>query len=147
MSDIPAIKPTDKNIAEYLEALSTFLANNVSHEGATETAFSRLLGVTAKKRNWMLILKQVMAVGKAKIYPDGTLQNRNNLRRGYWEAKDTNDDLNAEIVKKKVKGYPLVNTIFEDTQHAVLFQGGKVVERFNLRDKNQIADLLTQFYR
>ena len=61
MSDIASVKPTDKNIAEYLEALSTFLANNVSHEGATETAFSRLLGVTAKKRNWMLIPKQVVA--------------------------------------------------------------------------------------
>ena len=112
MSDTPAIKPTDKNIAEYLEALSTFLANNVSHEGATETAFSRLLGVTPKKRNWVLIPKQMMPVGKAKIYPDGTLRDGNNLRRGYWEAKDTNDDLNAEIVKKKVKRYPLVNTIF-----------------------------------
>ena len=39
-------------------------------------------------------------------------------RRGFWEAKDTDDDLDAEISKKIAKGYPLVNTIFEDTQRA-----------------------------
>lgn len=25
---------------------------------------------------------------------------------GYWEAKDANDDLDAEVVKKFKKGYP-----------------------------------------
>ena len=29
------------------------------------------------------------------------------LPRGYWEAKDTQDDLETEIRKKKAKGYPL----------------------------------------
>jgi hypothetical protein len=147
MSDIAAIKPNDKNIAEYLETLSTFLAHSATHEGATETAFSRLLGVTAQKQHWTLIPKQKLKVGGKLIFPDGTLQDRNFLRRGYWEAKDTADDLDAEIAKKKAKGYPLGNIIFEDTQRAVLIQNGKEVERFNLRNKNQIADLLTQFYR
>ena len=48
MSDTPAIKPTDKNIAEYLSRLITFLAHSAVHEGATETAFSHLLAVTAQ---------------------------------------------------------------------------------------------------
>ena len=47
-----------------------------------------------------------------------------NLHRGYWEAKDTDDVLTAEIQKKAAKGYPLFNTIFEDTRRAVLFQNG-----------------------
>ena len=107
MSETPAIKPTDKNIAEYLEALSTFLANNVSHEGATETAFSRLLGVTAKKRNWMLIPKQMMPVGKAKIYPDGTLRDGNFLRRGcgqheYHQRKRSVGQVATERIRNRV---------------------------------------------
>ena len=54
------------------------------------------------------------------------------MRCGFWEAKDTSDDLDAEIQKKIAKGYPLSNTIFEDTQQAVLFQGGVERYRFDL---------------
>jgi len=147
MSEPAAIKPTDKNITEYLSTLSTFVTHSATHEGATETAFSRLLAVTAQKFHWTLIPKQKLKVGSKLIYPDGTLQDRNYLRRGYWEAKDTNDDLDAEIIKKKAKGYPLGDIIFEDTERAVLFQDGKQVEQFDLRRPSHIADLLTQFYR
>jgi hypothetical protein len=147
MSEPAAIKPTDKNITEYLSTLSTFVTHSVTHEGATETAFSRLLAITAQKHHWTLIPKQKLKVGSKLIYPDGTLQDRNFLRRGYWEAKDTNDDLDDEIAKKKAKGYPFGNIIFEDTERAVLFQSGKEVERFDLRKPTHIADLLTQFYR
>ena len=62
-------------------------------------------------------------------------------RRGYWEAKDTDDDLDAEISKKIAKGYPLNNTIFEDTRQAVLFQGG--VERYRARPDRPQATLPT----
>jgi len=48
-------------------------------------------------------------------FPDGTLRDIFS-RRGFCEAKDTHDDLDAEISKKIAKGYPLVNTIFEDTR-------------------------------
>jgi len=33
------------------------------------------------------------------------------LHRGYWEAKDTDDDLDAEISKRSTKGYSLNNII------------------------------------
>jgi len=39
---------------------------------------------------------------------------------GYWEAKDTNDDLDEEIVKKFRRGYPQTNIIFEDSTEAIL---------------------------
>src|SRR5205814_2162420 len=39
----PTIKPTDPAIKTYRAALDQFGAVNVTHEGATETAFSRLL--------------------------------------------------------------------------------------------------------
>ena len=80
------------------------------------------------------------------IRPDGTIRDANSLPRGYCEAKDTADDLDAEIVKKTAQGYSLVNTIFEDTRTAVLFQGKREVLRADLREAQQLCDLLNQFY-
>jgi hypothetical protein len=34
---------------------------------------------------------------------------------GYWEAKDTKDDLDAEIEKKFKRGYPQDNFIFHQS--------------------------------
>ena len=51
-----------------------------------------------------------------------------------------------EITAKIAKGYPLSNTIFEDTRRAVLFQGGNERYRFDITDKKQIAALLNEFY-
>ena len=50
MSEPAAIKPTDKNIADYLSTLSTFITHSVTHEGATEKAFSHLLADPRKVR-------------------------------------------------------------------------------------------------
>jgi len=44
----------------------------------------------------MLIPKKGMKVGGKQIDPDGTLQDGNFIRRGYWEAKDSHD-LDDEI--------------------------------------------------
>lgn len=95
------VRPTDPAIKAYHAALSAFAAHAADHEGATETAFSRLLADTARPHGWTLIPKKGMKAGGKQIYPDGTLQDGNFLPRGYWEAKDTADDLDAEIVKKR----------------------------------------------
>jgi hypothetical protein len=63
-----------------------------------------------------------------------------------YEAKDTDDKLDAEISKKIAKGYPLNNTIFEDTRQAVLFQGKREVRRTDITDPQNLADLLNHFY-
>lgn len=63
------------------------------------------------------MLEQTLANRKR---PDGTLYDDVKFPRGYWEAKDTQDNLDAEIQAKIRRGYPLTNTIFEDTQRAVL---------------------------
>ena len=66
---------------------------------------------------WTLIPKQGSRVGGNQLIPDGTLRDEFNLRRGFWEAKDTGDDLDKEITKKKQKKYPLSNTIFEELMY------------------------------
>ena len=69
--------------------------------------------------------EQSLKVRGRTVRPDGTFRDEWHLPCGYWEAKDTDDDLDAEIGKKIAKGYPLGNTIFEDTRQAVLYQNGQ----------------------
>ena len=146
MSKQVALKPTSKVIQTYYEALRTYSAQSVEHEGALETAFQRLLADTARPKNWTLIPKLKLKVRGKTIFPDGTLRDDFNLPRGYWEAKDTHDDLDIEINKKIEKGYPLTNMIFEDTRQAVLYQGGKQVLRLDLSHPQGLCDLLNGFY-
>ncbi len=120
-----AIKPTHKAIKAYREALDAYAGQQVKHEGATETAFQRLLSDTARAHGWMLVPKLPIKRGGKSITPDGTVRDAYNLHRGYWEAKDTDDDLTAEIRKKIAKGYPLTNTIFEDTTRAVRYENSR----------------------
>ncbi len=140
------LKPTHKAIKVYYEALAAYAGQQVTHEGATETAFQRLLGETAKSHHWHLIPKLPIKRGGKSITPDGTLRDDFNLHRGYWEAKDTDDDLPAEIRKKIAKGYPLTNTIFEDTRRAVLYQNGGVAFEAELAEPQQVCDLVNAFY-
>ena len=49
------------------------------------------------------------------IRPDGTVKDSLRMARGYWEAKDTHDDLDAEIQAKFNRGYPRDNILFEDS--------------------------------
>ncbi len=79
-----------------------------------------------KNAGWTLVLEDPLPNKKR---PDGTLKDSMTIPRGYWEAKDTKDDLDKEIKNKTFLQYPLVNTIFEDTRRAVLFQNGKQVGR------------------
>ena len=146
MSVSGPIKPTDKTIKTYHAALQGYSDERVTHEGATETAFQRLLADTAKSHGWFLIPKLSFKRGGKQIVPDGTLRDEFSLHRGYWEAKDTDDNLTAEIVKKTAKSYPLTNTIFEDTRRAVLFQNGAVAFEADLQQPQQLADLLNTFY-
>ena len=97
MSNAAHLKPTHKAIQQYYQALQSYAEHQVEHEGALETAFQRLLADTARTHGWTLIPKQKYVAGKHHLYPDGTLRDDFTLPRGYWEAKDTHDVLDAEI--------------------------------------------------
>jgi predicted helicase len=140
------IKPTHKAIQKYHATLAEYHAGQVEHEGALRTAFGNLLADTCRAHHWLLIPEEPTKVGGKTVRPDGTLRDQFNLHRGFWEAKDEADDLSVEIKKKADKGYPLTNTIFEDTKRAVLFQGKESVFEADLTNKQQVADLLNQFY-
>ncbi len=132
-----------KAIDQYYKELATYSAQSVTHELALKTAFQNLLAAFAPSVNWTLIPEQTLANGKR---PDGTLRDTFSLPRGYWEAKDTKDDLSVEMRKKIATGYPTTNIIFEDTRSAVLYQSGKFALEVDLGKRDQLTDLLKQFF-
>ncbi len=148
-----ALKASKKNtitadhpaVEQYYSLLKEFKGQRVKHEGAVSTAFENLLTHLAKQRGWIFIPLLSLKTGK-RLVPDGTIRDGNGLPRGYWEAKDTDDDLDEEIKKKKAKGYPLTNIIFEDTRVAVLYQSKQEVLRADLTDSAQLVRLLQQFF-
>lgn len=101
----------------------------------------------ARLKDWTFIAELSGKSGGSIIRPDGTLGDRNSLPRGYWEAKDTQDDLDTEIKRKIARGYPLSNIIFEDTQTGVLFQNQQKINRpYTLGNPKELAALLNQFF-
>ncbi len=81
----------------------------------------------------------------ANVQPDGTVRDALRLARGYWEAKDTADDLDAEIEKKLIRGYPRNNIIFEDSQTAVLIQNSAEAMRVDMSLGNELHQLIKSF--
>ncbi len=146
MSTVKKIKPTDKVIRAYYEALRAYERQDVEHEAATSTAFQALLDQVGRRFGWTLIPQLADAAGGRAIRPDGTLRDDYYITRGYWEAKDTHDNLEMEIRKKIAKGYPLGNTIFEDTREAYLYQDGRQAMKADLTAPQQLADLLSAFF-
>src|SRR6266581_9029800 len=130
-------------IDTYYKELGAYQEKNVTHETALRSAFQSLLAVFAQAASWTLIPEQRLANGKR---PDGTLRDTFNLPRGYWEAKDTKDDLNIEIRKKINAGYPITNTIFEDTRRAVLYQNNRQVLEVDLTHPKELTNVLDHFF-
>jgi hypothetical protein len=104
-------------------------------ETAIRRAVSNLINAYARPRDLLLIeeLDYYNPERKKRVTPDGTLKNILRLDHGFWESKDTDDDLNQEIAKKFDKGYPDSNILFEDSQRAVLWQDGGEVQHLPLR--------------
>jgi predicted helicase len=146
MSTGKSIKPADKAIKTYYEALQAYQRQDVDHETALRSAFQNLLEQTGRRFAWTLIPElSDTAAGKA-IRPDGTFRDDYYITRGYWEAKDSHDKLEAEIGKKLAKGYPRSNIIFEDTRQAQLYQNGRQAMKVDLTDPQQLAGLLNAFF-
>ena len=122
----------------------------IDPQANSRPAFHALLAAAGKEHGWTLIAeheKKVGGAGGKTIRPDGTFKDGMNLVRGYWEAKDTDDDLDREIEKKRKAGYPLTNIIFEDNATAILYQNGLRIQTVPMSDPARLADLVTTFFR
>ena len=115
--------PTYPHIERYYQEKQRLIDFGGSdNEQNIRRAFENCLDAYCREggRNFSLIAERPTRSGAR---PDGTVVDSLRLPRGYWEAKDTHDDLDAEIQKKFDAGYRLENIVFEDSSTAVLFQG------------------------
>jgi predicted helicase len=83
---------------------------------------------------------------KTRVQPDGTILHSIRVPLGYWEAKDTKDDLDEEIAKKTARGYPQTNIIYENGSTAVLIQNKDEVTRCDMTDPQALLRLVTLFF-
>ena len=115
-------------------------------ESAISGAFERLLNEYCRQKDFLLVPQlDYKAIKGNMIRPDGTVKDALRLSWGYWEAKDTSDDLDEEIQKKFAKGYPQDNILFEDSRTLVLIQAGSEAGRVLLDDDAATDRLLSQF--
>jgi len=135
----------NKHIVAYYEKLEELCGVRRLTEISLREPFKNLLDAI-KPKGWQFIAEKTVDGASRIIRPDATLRDENSFPRGYWEAKDPKLDLSAQIDVKIERQYPLKNTIFENTQRAVLYQAGKVVAEFDITQPKELARLLTLFF-
>ena len=84
-------------------------------------------------------------IDRSRKRPDGTLKSRLGVPMGYWESKGPNTRLDQEISKKVEVGYPIFNTLFENSQEAVLYQDRVEKKRVAFDDEEALDECLTLF--
>jgi predicted helicase len=117
------------------------------NEQTIREAFKDLLKNWSRQQNLHFIAELDYTTPlKTTVYPDGTILHDLRVPLGYWEAKDTKDDLDEEIRKKFLKGYPQDNIIFENSETAVLIQNRNEVMRCSMLDTGELLRLVTLFF-
>jgi predicted helicase len=135
-------------IHEYRADLDRLRAVSGSRrESVLREAFKDLLKRWGRSQDLQFIPEHdIVTPQKTRIYVDGALLHALRVPFGYWEAKDADDDLDAEIADKFRKGYPRDNIIFSDDHTAVLWQDGHECRRVAMDDTDKLYDLLALFF-
>jgi predicted helicase len=135
-------------IEEYLAEIDRLRRySGTGTEGVISEAFKSLLKACARQRGLHFIPQyQFQTAQGALIRPDGTILHDLRVPLGYWEAKDAQDDLDAEIARKLRRGYPQDNIVFEDSREAVLIQDRREAMRCSLSDVPALDELLGRFF-
>ncbi len=140
------LKASHKSIKSYYEELASLSGLGVSHEGAVSPAFASLIRHCAGQFSQTLIEKYPLKTGTHTIFVDGALVDTFNLAHGYWEAKDTSDDLNKEIKKKFDVGYPKNNILFQAPNRIVIWQDGRRVFDEDISNPEHLIEGLKVFF-
>ena len=137
--------PDYPHIVRYREELEGLISfGGSTNEQSTRLAFANCLNAYCRDHKEKLMLVPELST-TAGIRPDGTVKDALRLARGYWEAKDADDNLDDEIQRKLNIGYPRDNIIFEDTQTAVLYQNGDVAMRVDMSRPGELHRLIRRF--
>ena len=135
-------------INEYRADLDRLRAVSGSRrESVLREAFKDLLKRWGRTNDLQFIPEHAITTPqKNRIYLDGALLHALRVPFGYWEAKDADDDLDAEIAAKSRKGYPRDNIVYSDDHTAILIQDGYEVARVAMDDTDALYPLLTRFF-
>ena len=141
--------PSYPHIERYRADLQRFLDFGGSdNEQSIRRAFAVCLDSYCRDHREKLALVDELDAGpgsRSRNRPDGTVKDSLRMARGYWEAKDTHDDLDAEIQAKFNRGYPRDNILFEDSATAVLFQNGNEAMRVDMSRPGELHRLIRRF--
>ena len=150
------IKPTHKPIKNYYAELQEYDSIGAAHEGAVRTAFQNLLQYYSRQADLILVCEKTRSFppdkgsqggsGNRRIRPDGEIVDTFGLPYGYWEAKDTQDDLYVETDKKFAAGYPSKNIVFQSPTHALLYQHGQLQLDLDITEPSNLVNVLQTFF-
>ncbi len=136
--------PTYPHIQRYHEHLARLIeAGGSDRELNIRPAFQNCLAAYCDAHKEKLTLVPELSVGSVR--PDGTVKDTLRMTRGYWEAKDTRDNLDAEIQRKFDSGYPRDNIVFEDSRTAVLYQNREEAMRVDMNQPGALHRLIRRF--
>ena len=127
---------------EELQRLKVFGGSD--NEQSIRRAFENCLDSYCRDHRERLALVAELGASFGNV-PDGTVKDTLRMPRGYWEAKDSHDDLDTEIRRKFNRGYPRDNIIFEDSQTAVLFQNQEEAMRVDMSRPGELHRLIRSF--
>ena len=137
--------PSYPHIERYHADLQRFVEFGGSdNEQSIRRAFAVCLDAYCRDHREKLALVDELSAD-SRNRPDGTVKDSLRMTRGYWEAKDTHDDLDAEIQAKFSRGYPRDNIVFEDSETAVLFQNGGEAMRVSMTRPADLHRLIQRF--
>ena len=138
MPDYPHIAAYRGRLQELIEFGGSDNETNISE------AFQNCLTAYCRDHRDKLVLVPQLP-SRPGVIPDGTVKDSLRMARGYWEAKDTHDDLDAEIQRKFNRGYPRDNIVFEDSRTAVLFQNRQEAMRVDMSRPGELHRLIQRF--
>jgi predicted helicase len=141
------IKPTHKPIKEYFEELASFAQHGQVNEMTVRNAFQDVLQIYTKKLGWQFVEEYtIKRTGRRNASVDGALLDQFSLPRGFWEAKDTQDDLAIEVQKKFADGYPQSNILFWQPGRAILYQDGRKILDEDISTAPKFVEVLKSFF-
>ena len=156
MSDLN-IKPTHKPIKTYYAELEKYAQLGEENEGTVRAAFQNLLQHYCHQSDFTLLCEKTRSLPSdnegseqtalnRRIRPDGEVVDAFGLPHGYWEAKDTQDNLYAEADKKFAAGYPSKNIVVQSPTHALLYQDGQLQLDVNITEPRNLVRMLQTFF-
>ncbi|RJR35178.1 MAG: DNA helicase [Deltaproteobacteria bacterium] len=140
------LKPSHQAVRAYFEELRSLSRLDFYAEGAVSPAFAALLRHCAKQARLTLVEQYYLSKNGRSLRVDGALLDTFKLPHGYWEAKDTADDLDKEIKKKFAAGYPKDNILFQAPHRAVIYQHGQEYFNEDISQPERLVEALQVFF-